>query len=247
MEAEWVLGIAAGAIAAVSGMTIATKRTKTKIDETKEQTIMDEFIVPFIPEVMSFYHLEVLGKNPLSAIDIEKLVERIYDKSLTEGYGLFDRHESLSHLQRLAIEARSGQKELLGFLFWYLDFANGILQDTSPKPYPLLRESRQLQKQYAVWCFCREELDVDAPRSVEELIHHSDYFEDVLSEIEIGVFRGLMEDDELRNERRGNFVRIIFQAFEKEAEGEVELNAIHQFHEHYNKRYTHRNKGLIRF
>ncbi|MEZ0482668.1 hypothetical protein [Planococcus sp. SSTMD024] len=247
MEAEWVLGIAAGAIAAVSGMKIANNRTKTKKREVKEQTIMNEFIVPFLPEVMSFYQLEVLGKDPLSAVDRELLVDRIYSHSLEEEYRRFDRHEALARLQSLAKPAKNSQQELLHFLFWYLDFSNIILKDVLEPSDPLLREARLLEKQFAAWCICHEELQEDAPASVLELIHHSSYFAGVLKEIEAGVFREMMADDELRSERRGNFARIIFQAFEKKAQGEVELHAVEQFHEHYDKRYTHRNKGLIRF
>lgn len=247
METEWVLGIAAGTIAAVSGMKIANNRMKLKKQEIKEQTIMDEFIVPFLPEVMGFYHLEVLGKDPLSAVDREKLVDNIYRQSLEEEYWSLDRHEALVHLQALAEPAKKDQQELLKFLFWYLDFSNGILKDVLVQSNPLLREARLLEKQFAAWCICHEELQVDAPDSIPELIHHSSYFAGALKEIEVGVFREMMADDELRGERRGNFVRIIFQAFEKEAQGEVELKAVEQFHEHYNKRYTHRNKGQIRF
>lgn len=247
MEAEWVLGIAAGAIAAASGMKIANNRTKSKKQELKEQTIMDEFVVPFLPDVMGFYHLEVLGKDTLSAIDREKLVEGIYRQSLVEEYRRFDRHDALDQLQDLAPAAQNSQQELLKFLFWYLDFSNAILKDVLAQSNPLLRETRLLEKQLAVWCICHEELQADAPGSILELIHHSSYFSSALREIEAGVFREMMADDELRSERRGNFVRIIFQAFEKEAQGEVELKAVEQFHEHYNKRYTHRNKGQIRF
>lgn len=247
MEAEWVLGIAAGAIAAVSGMKMANNRTKSKKQELKEQTIMDEFVVPFLPDVMGFYQLEVLGKDPLSAIDREKLVDGIYRQSLADEYHRFDRHEALGQLQEVAQAAKNNQRDLLKFLFWYLDFSNTILKDVLAQSHPLLREARLLEKQLAVWCICHEELQNDAPGSVPELIHHSSYFAGVLKEIEAGVFREMMGDDELRDERRGNFVRIIFQAFEKEAQGEVELKAVEQFHEHYDKRYTHRNKGQIRF
>lgn len=247
MEAEWFLGIAAGAIAAVSGMKMANNRTKSKKRELKEQAIMDEFVVPFLPDVMGFYHLEVLGKDPLSAINREKLVEGIYQQSLAGEYRRFDRHDALSQLEDLAQTAKGSQLDLLKFLFWYLDFSNGILKDVLAQSNPLLREARLLEKQLAVWFICHEELQNDAPDSVPELIHHSSYFTDVLKEIEAGVFREMMADDELRDERRGNFVRIIFQAFEKEAQGEVELRAVEQFHEHYDKHYTHRNKEQIRF
>ncbi|RAZ70063.1 hypothetical protein [Planococcus maitriensis] len=247
METEWVLGIAAGTIAAVSGMKMANSRTKSKKQERKEQVIMDEFITPFLPEVMGFYHLEVLGKDPLSAVDRGKLVDKIYRQSLGDEYGGLDRHGALGHLQELAEPAKNNRQELLQFLFWYLDFSNGILKDMLEQSNPLLREARLLEKQFAVWFICHEELKVDAPDSVLELIHHSSYFAGALKEIEAGVFREMMADDELRGERRGNFSRIIFQAFEKEAEGEAELKAVEQFREHYNKRYTHRNKGQIRF
>jgi|GEM_PF-7059796 len=247
MEAEWVLGIAAGAIAAASGVKMANDRTKSKKRELEEQTIMDEFVMPFLPGVMGFYHLEVLGKDPLSAIDNEKLVNGIFQQGLTEEYRRFDRHEALGRLQGLAEGAQNSQHDLLKFLFWYLDFSNGILKDVLPQSNPLLREARLLEKQLAVWCICHEELQADAPDSVPELIHHSSYFADVLKEIEVGIFREMMADDELRDERRGNFVRIIFQAFEKEAQGESELKAVEQFHDHYKKRYTHRNKAKIHF
>lgn len=247
MEAEWVLGIAAGAIAAASGMKMANNRAKKKEQELEEHTVMNEFVAPFLPDVMGFYQLEMMGKDPLSAIDSEKLVDRIFQQSLAEEYHRFDRHEALGKLQEAAQAAKNDQRELLKFLFWYLDFSNGILKDVLAQTSPLLREARLLEKQLAVWCICHEELQEDAPASVPELIHHSPYFIDELKEIELGVFRELMADDELRKERRGNFVRIIFQAFEKQAQGEVELKAVEQFHEHYNKRYTHRNKGKIRF
>lgn len=247
METEWVLGIAAGAIAAASGMKMANSRAKNKEQELKEQTIMNEFVAPFLPGVMGFYHLEALGKDPLSAIDCEKLVDGIFQQSLAEEYHRFDRHEALGQLQEVAQAAKNNQRDLLKFLFWYLDFSNTILKDVLAQSHPLLRETRLLEKQLAVWCICHEELQEDALASVSELIHHSSYFIDALKEMEVGVFRELMADDELRNERRGNFARIIFQAFEKQAQGEVELKAVEQFQEHYNKRYTQRNKGQIRF
>lgn len=247
MEAEWVLGIAAGAIAAASGMKMANNRMKSKKQGLEEQTAMDEFVVPFLPEVMGFYHLESLGKDPFSAMDSEKLVDGIFQQSLVEEYRRFDRHGALDQLRDLAPAAKNSQLELLKFLFWYLDFSNAILKDVLAQSSPLLREARLLEKQLAVWCICHEELQDDAPDSVPELIHHSSYFAGALKEIEAGVFREMMADDELRSERRGNFVRIIFQAFEKEAQGEMELKAVDEFHEHYNRRYTHRNKGQIHF
>lgn len=247
MEVEWVVWMAAGTLAAVSGMKIAIDKAKFTNRELEEQAIMDEFIVPFLPEVMGFYHLEALGKNPFSLVDKEQLVGEICSLSTKEAYHRFDRHGALDRLQTLSARAKLNQNELLKFLFWYMDFVNTILGDLLDRGDPRIREARLLEKQFAVWCICHEELQEDAPDSVHELIHHSLYFAGALKEIEAGVFRELMENDEMRSERRGNFTRIIFQAFEMEAQNEVELEAIQQFHEHFSKRYTHRNKGLIRF
>ncbi|MFK8793506.1 hypothetical protein [Planococcus plakortidis] len=247
MDAEWVVGIAAGAIAAVSGMKIANDKVKFNKRESQEQEIMNEFIVPFLPDVMGFYQLEVLGKDPFSTVDKEKLVDGIYRLSDKEAYRRFDRHGALFHMRAFPELAKSERQELLHFLFWYLDFVNNILEDVLNQTDPRIREAKLLEKQFAAWFICHEELQGDAPDSVLELIRHSSYFADALKEIEAGVFRELMADEELRSERRGNFARIIFQAFEMEASSEAELEAIQQFHEHFNKRYTHRNKGLIRF
>ncbi|MFP3322055.1 hypothetical protein R0K05_03070 [Planococcus sp. SIMBA_160] len=247
MGAEWVLGIAAAALAAVSGVKIANGTDKVNKRKWQEQAILDEFVLSFLPEVMSFYHLEVLGKDPFSAVDREQLIDGICKLGSQEAYRRFDRNGALYKMQAAGEQAKESQQELLQFLFWYLDFSNGILKDRLERTAPLIRETMLLEKQFAVWCICHEELQADAPRSVPELIHHSSYFAGALKEMEAGVFRELMADDELRNERRGNFVRIIFHAFEKEAQGQVELEAIEQFHEHFKKHYTDRNKGLLRF
>ncbi|MFC4712463.1 hypothetical protein [Planococcus dechangensis] len=247
MEVEWMIGIAATAIAAVSGFAIAKKRTKKMTDITQEQKIRDEFVAPLLPELMSFYQLGILGVDPFETIDSEKLLKKFYDYSLGLDNPPYDRHDALGHLRELTEQMKGGKKELLEAFFWYLDFSNGILKDTVKAPHPILREARQLQKQYAVWFICYEELEEDAPDSIPELIRYSDYFSVVLKDIELSVFRNMMDDEEMRQQRRGNFVRIIFQSLEKEAQGEEELAAIRQFHDHYDKRYTHRHKGEIRF
>lgn len=247
MEAEWMLGIAASAIAAVSGIAIAKRMTETKTHVKKEQIVRDEFVAPLLPEVMSFYQLGMVGVDPFETIDSEKLMKEIYLKSQALEHPSFDRHHALDHIRKLEGKMNGDMKQLLAALFWYLDFTNSILKDTVKKPHPILREARQLQKQYAVWYICCEELEEDAPDSIPELIRYSNYYAGVLKDIEMGVFRNLMEDEDMRRQRRGNFVRIIFQSLEKETQGQEELKAIHQFHEHYDKRYTHRNKGKIRF
>ncbi|ANU17472.1 hypothetical protein BBI11_10755 [Planococcus maritimus] len=248
MAAEWIFwGLAAAPIAAFFGMKIIKKRTKNKELEVQKRAIMNEFVLPFLPEVMSFYHLEVLGKDPFSVVDSEKLLQAICSLSSQETYQRFDRNGALIHLQELGATAKEDQQQLLKFLFWYLDYSNGILEAVPEETNFLIREAMLLEKQFAVWCICHEELRMDAPDSVLELIHYSSYFAGVLKEMETGVFREMMADDELRNERRGNFVRIIFQDFENNAQGLVELEAIEQFHEHFKKQYTQRNKKLIRF
>ncbi|MBT2581925.1 hypothetical protein [Planococcus sp. ISL-109] len=247
METEWVLGIAASTIAAVSGMAIANKRSTTKIHETQEQAIVEEFVSPFLPEVISFHQLGTLGEDPFKTVNSEKLVVDIYAKSQVSGYHSYDRFDALTHIEMLGESAGEKKKELLEFLFWYLDFANAILTDTVQSPNTLLREVRQLQKHYAVWYICYEEMENDAPDIIPELIRYSAYYASVLREIEMGVFRDLMQDEQKRRDRRGNFVRIIFQALEKQADGKVELSAVAQFHQHYDQQYTHRNKGKIRF
>jgi hypothetical protein len=247
MGAEWMIGITASAIAAVFGFTIAKKKTKTKTCITQEQKIRDEFIAPLLPEVMSFYQLAILGVDPFETIDSQKLLKEFYDYSHVLDNLPSGRHDAFDHLRDLTEQRKRGEKELLEVFFWYLDFSNSILNDTVKAPHPILREARQLQKQYAVWFICYEELEEDAPDSIPELIRYSPYFSVVLKDIELGVFRNMMDDEEMRQQRRGNFVRIIFQALEKEAQGEKELAAIRQFHDHYDKRYTHRHKGEVRF
>lgn len=242
-----MIGIAATAIAAVFGFAIAKKRTKTKTCITQEQKIRDEFVSPLLPEVMSFYQLGIIGVDPFETIDSEKLLKEFYDYSHALDNLPSDRHDALDHLRDLTGQRKGGQKELLEVFFWYLDFSNSILKDTVKAPHPILREARQLQKQYAVWFICYEELEEDAPDSIPELIRYSPYFSVVLKDIELGVFRNMMDDEEMRQQRRGNFVRIIFQSLEKEAQGVEELAAIRQFRDHYDKRYTHRHKGEIRF
>lgn len=248
MAIEWIFwGLVAAFIAAFFGMKIVKKRTKSRELEVQKRAIMNEFVLPFLPEVMSFYHLEVLGKDPFSVVDSEKLLRGICSLSSEETYQRFDRNEALIHLQDLGESAKEDHQKLLKFLFWYLDYSIGILEAVPEETNFLIREAKLLEKQFAVWCICHEELRMDAPDSVLELIHYSSYFTGVLKQMETGVFREMMADDELRNERRGNFVRIIFQGFENNTQGLVELEAIEQFHEHFKKHYTQRNKKLIRF
>lgn len=186
--------------------------------KNRENDIYQEFIYPFIPEVLLYYDTSTYrkGHDIETEVVLENLLERISQKV---SYGnmklLLYSYETKKWDYLFDGRGWSKNRNMLKFIFWYLDYSVEILKNKKPVEETLLSEIIQVQKYYGIWALVSEEIDYDL--SVRFM--SSDYlFQKVVENIEMKGLRHLVDSNEIVNVQRAHVLKKVIMELQEQKE-----------------------------
>lgn len=220
-------------IAAVSAQFLSHCLNDLREKRKRMNDIYQEFIYPFIPEVLLYCNTETnlkKGHDVEKEVDLNDLLKRISGKVSYGNIKLLSCYYQIKKTDHF-FDGRGGSKErnMLRFMFWYLDYAVEILEQKKPAEEKILSEIVQVQKLYGIWVLVAEEIEFDL--SIEFMkydFYLSKYF---ISQIEMSSLRNLVANEKSSNYIKAKFLKEIIQELERNKEGDTipgleELNSL---------------------
>lgn len=230
-----LLGALGALIAATVAQLMARNSAKNIAEKEWESKVYQEFIFPFLPKVILYYETETHFRKDDHVEKELSLKDLISDISKEVRYGnmkllsCFYEIEKNRHL----IDFVGGieQRNMLKFLFWYLDYAISILEKMEPKEESLIKEIKEIQKLYGAWIMVTDAFGFITSYNVISFMKQAHLFKDILLSDDINLIREYVEADVGYDERRNVYLSRFVRAIEAKA-GDDNLVFIKIFEEY---------------
>lgn len=207
------------------------KREKKK----NENEIYQEFIYPFLPEVLLYYDTETnfrKGHDVEQEVNLQDLLIRISQKVSYGNLKLLSAFYQIKKTDHF-FDGRGYSKErnILRFMFWYLNYAIEILKEKQKKEKSdLLLEVERVQKLYGLWILLAEEMDF--PLATELMKYDFYFYQSFLQEIDVDILREIIEIEPGLDKRRANFLKIMIREWERETNDYLEIPGLEDLKSH---------------
>ncbi|MEC3884596.1 hypothetical protein VKA52_12755 [Halobacillus sp. HZG1] len=207
------------ALLAAIGAQFLSHFLNSKREKNKEKSeVYQEFIYPFLPEVLLYYHTETnfrKGHDVEKEVSLNSLLEKI---SLKVSYGnmklLTYYYEARKYEYFFDGRGWSKERNLLRFLFWFLDYSANILKGMKPREEEMYKEVIKTQKLYGIWVLVSEELEFD--NSIEFMKYDFLLSDQFLKEINLKRLKKLVDNDFPQDDDRIRLLKEIISVFEEE-------------------------------
>lgn len=210
-------------IVAVGAQFLSHWLTKSRERELNNDIIYQEFIYPFLPEVLLYYDTETnfrKGHDVEKEVDIEQLLKRISQNVSFGNMRLLSAYYDIKKREHF-FDGRGFGKErnTLKFMFWYLDYTLEILDRKNSKIEGLISEIKRIQKLYGLWVLMAEESEL--PEATNLMAFDFYLNDDFFQNISIESLRRLVDLDTGpgHDGKRSDFVRQIIKQWESRADG----------------------------
>lgn len=221
--------------------------------ETKQRMnhVYQEFIYPFLPEVLLYYDTETNFRKEHDVeqkVDIENLLNKISEKVSYGNTGLLLHYYNIKKANHF-FDGRGFQKErnILIFMFWYLDYALDILKnrDQNESQFEIekfILEVSKKQKLYGIWYIFAEETEID---NATELMKFDFYIPDeFIEKLNLKEIKKIIKTDYTNeiSEKRKKFIYKFFKVMESKGD---EIPIIKEIKDsHFNEPNNKQNEEL---
>lgn len=219
-------------LAAIGAQLLSHYLNSRRENKKYDNEVYQEFIYPFIPEVLFYYHTEThfrKGHDVEQEVNIHELLEKV-SKKVSYGNMKLLTYFYETKKYDFFFDGRGWSKErnMLKFLFFYLDYSVQILKNRKQREQLMIDEVIKVQKLYGIWLIFAEEMEFDI---ASDFMRYDFLLRDCfLSEISTKNLRTLVEDDTFENSNKIDFLKSVVSEFQHD--GDVSSFISDQFNEH---------------
>lgn len=223
-------------IAAAGAQFLSHYLNKRREDKKENNEIYQEFIYPFLPEVLLYYVTEtdfMKGKDLEKEVDLQNLLERISQKVSYGNTKLLSSYYQIKKMEHFSDgRGYTRERNILRFMFWYLDYAFAILNQKKSKEEKLVDEVKRIQKLYGLWAIIAEEVEYNL--ASELMMYDFNFNQDFFLNLDMKTLRELVDIEDGVNKRRSAFLK----KFINEWQGGFEAPAVEEVKLHLEENYA---------